>query len=37
MKLVATHRPLDSFGRPLLALGVTIIFALALDSGVAPA
>ena len=29
MKLAAIHGPLGSFGRPLLALGVTIIFALA--------
>ena len=35
MKLAAIHGPLGSFGRPLLALGVTIIFALALESGVA--
>jgi len=35
MKLAAIHGPLGSFGRPLLALGVTIIFALALDTGVA--
>src|SRR5882724_4699494 len=32
MKLAAIHGPLGSFGRPLLALGVTIIFALALNS-----
>ena len=35
MKLAATHRPLGSFERPLLALGVTIIFALASNSRVA--
>ncbi len=35
MKLAAIQSSLDSFGRPLLALGVTIIFAFALESGVA--
>jgi len=35
MKLAAIQWPLGSFGRPLLALGVTIIFAFALESGVA--
>src|SRR5438046_9801477 len=35
MNLAAIQWPLGSFGRPLLALGVTIIFAFALDSGVA--
>jgi len=33
MKLAAIHRPPGSFGRPLLALGVTIIFAFTLESG----
>ena len=35
MKLAAIQSSLGSFGRPLLALGVTIIFASALESGVA--
>src|SRR5438034_8042866 len=35
MKLAAIQSSLDSFGRPLLALGVTLIFAFALESGVA--
>src|SRR5437773_4926544 len=35
MKLAAIQSSLGSFGRPLLALGVTLIFAFALESGVA--
>ena len=35
MTLAAMHRPLGSMGRHLLALCFTIIFALALDTGVA--
>ena len=35
MKLAAIHGPLGSMGRHLLALCFTIIFALALDTGVA--
>jgi len=35
MTLAAMHRPLGSMGRHLLTLCFTIIFALALDTGVA--
>jgi len=35
MKLAAIQSSLGSFGRPLLALGVTIILAFALENGVA--
>ena len=35
MKLAAIQSSLRSFGRPLLALAVTMIFALALDSRIA--